>query len=70
MVVKYRVVMFEYILKGYVCKFIYEEVVKESLYIWYLFYYLVMNLNKFGKFCIVFDVVVEYEGILFNKSFF
>lgn len=50
MVVKYRVVMFEYILKGYVRKLIFEEVVKESLRIWYLFYYLVMNFNKFGKF--------------------
>lgn len=63
---KYRVVINEYVDKGYVRKLMFEEVVRKSRIIWYLLYYLVFNVNKFNKCCVVFDVVVRFNGVFFN----
>lgn len=63
---KYFLVISGYVIKGYVCKFIKEEVERRINKIWYLFYYLVISFNKLGKICVVFDVVVKFYGILLN----
>lgn len=55
------------VIKGYVRMFIKEEVVIVSKIIWFLFYYLVSNLNKLGKVRVMFDVVVRFSGIFLNE---
>lgn len=68
MVIKYCEVMDSYIRSGFVCKLFEKKLVKEFSIYWYFLYYFVIFFIKFGKVCIVFDVVVKYEGIFFNKN--
>lgn len=68
MVIKDCEVMDSYISSGFFCKWFEKELVKEFSIYWYFLYYLIIFFMKFGKVCIVFVVVVEYEGILFNKN--
>lgn len=46
-----------------------EEVEVMILKIWYLLYYVVLNFNKFGKVCVVFDVVFKFDGVFLNDKF-
>lgn len=43
----------------------FEKVVRKRGIIWYLLYYFVFNVNKFNKSCVVFDVVVRFNGVFF-----
>lgn len=62
---KYKVVINEYVNRGYVRKLMFEKVVRKRGIIWYLLYYFVFNVNKFNKSCVVFDVVVRFNGVFF-----
>lgn len=60
--------MNDYIVEGYVWKLMIEEVFIIGFRIWYFLYFVVINCNKLNKVWMVFDVVVEYKGILLNKN--
>lgn len=65
---KYRMMMKEYVAKGYARKLTPEEAAVTGPRTWYLPHFPVLNPNKPGKVQIVFDAAAEYGGTFLNNN--
>lgn len=64
---KYKVIMIDYIEKGYVERILEEELELNDRLVWYFLYYFVIYFLKFDKVRVVYDCVVKYGGIFLNQ---
>ncbi|XP_060583463.1 uncharacterized protein LOC132739706 isoform X2 [Ruditapes philippinarum] len=62
----YRTTVNDYIANGYASEV--DHIVPETKRVWYLPHHPVINVNKPGKLCVVFDCAAKYKGMSLNSQ--